>query len=331
MSDEKIHQPHDKLFKAGFGDPVNAAGLLQWQLPAAISEKIDWDQLRLEPGSFIDSHYRHNESDLLFSAPLAGVDCLIHVLFEHQITEDATLALRLLRYMVRIWELRLKSHPAQSHRLPVIIPVVLAQNAEVWRIRSDFASLLDVPNGMDGDLRVFIPDFTFRLIQLAALPFDAIRGTPAGIMIMRTMKAERAAKLLADPVWDESLLVRIPRETFELLIRYILNADIDMDAFDGRVKSIQQSETRFTAMTLADQLREDGLQKGLQKGRQEGRQEGQIVAQQTAVIEALEIRFGQVSQGLSEAIQTIHDESGLRLLLKAAIQSASIEDFSKAL
>ncbi len=331
MSEDSIHQPHDKLFKAGFGDPVNAAGLLRWQLPAAVSSRIDWDQLRLEPGSFIDSHYRHNESDLLFSAPLAGVDCLIHVLFEHQITEDTTLALRLLRYMVRIWEMRLKNHPVESNRLPVIIPVVLAQNAEVWQIPSDFVSLLDVPPGMDEDLGVFIPDFTFRLIQLAAMPFDAIRGTPAGIMIMRTMKAERVAKLLADPVWDESLLVRIPRETFELLIRYILNADVDMEDFDGRVRSIQQAETRTAAMSLAEQLRQDGLQKGLQRGRQEGRQEGLVIAQQKAVIEALEIRFGQVSEGLRETIEAIHDESGLRWLLKAAIQSATIEDFSKAL
>jgi predicted transposase YdaD len=323
MSEDPIHQPHDKLFKAGFGDPVNAAGLLRWQLPAAISNRIEWDQLRLEPGSFVDSHFRHSESDLLFSAPLAGAECLIHVLFEHQITEDTTLAFRLLRYMVRIWEMRLKSHPAESNRLPVIIPVVLAQNAEVWRIPSDFVSLLDVPSGMDEELGVFIPDFTFRLIQLAALPFDAIRGTPAGIMIMRTMKAERVAKLLADPVWDESLLVRISRETLELLIRYILNADVDKNDFDGRVRSIQQAETRTTAMSLAEQLRQEGRQEGLQKGL--------VIAQQKAVIEALEIRFGQVSEGLREAIESIEDESGLRLLLKSAIQAASIEDFSKAL
>ncbi|MCX6880624.1 MAG: Rpn family recombination-promoting nuclease/putative transposase [Verrucomicrobia bacterium] len=78
MPDESLHQPHDKLFKAGFSDPVNAAGFLREEIPASIAGRIDWGQLRLEPGSFVDSHYRHTESDLLFSAPFGGAECLIY-------------------------------------------------------------------------------------------------------------------------------------------------------------------------------------------------------------------------------------------------------------
>ena len=139
MPEESIHQPHDKLFKAGFGDPANAAAFLRWEIPAALSAKIEWDQLQLEPGSFVDSHYRHTESDLLFSATLADSPCLLYLLFEHQITHEPTLALRLLRYMVRIWESSLRNHPAPA-KLPVILPIVLAQNAEVWDLSPHFAN-----------------------------------------------------------------------------------------------------------------------------------------------------------------------------------------------
>ena len=52
-------------------------------------------------------------------------------------------------------------------------------------------------------------------------------------------------------------------------------------------------------MTLADQLREEGLQEGLQEGRQEGLQEG--------IVEALEIRFGQIPEGLRDAVAGHHD------------------------
>ena len=219
MSDEPIHQPHDKLFKAGFSDPENAAGLLRHELPASISTHIAWDQLRLEPGSFVDSHYRHTESDLLFSAPLAGDQCLIYVLFEHQLALEPLLALRLLRYMTRIWEKHLKAKPS-SQLLPVILPVVLAQNADTWNLSPQFSALFHLPPAIAGELQAFVPDFTFRLLQLAALPFDAIRGTPSGIMILRTMKAERIAKLLDDSVWDEALITQIPKEIFESLVRY---------------------------------------------------------------------------------------------------------------
>ena len=326
MDEEDIHQPHDKLFKAGFSDPATAAGLLRWQLPDGVSRHIDWDRLQLEPGSFIDSHYRHSESDLLFSAPFADSECLIHVLFEHQIQEDPGLALRLLRYMVRIWEARLKSHP-DAPRLPPILPVVLAQNAEPWLLPQNFAALLDIPAGLAAEILPFTPDFAFRLIQLSAMPFDAIRGTPAGIMILRTMKAERLARLLADPVWDEALLVQIPREILELLIRYMLRADLDLEAFNARVHAIHQAELQRTTMTLADQL----LQKGRHEGRQEGRQEGRISSLRENVVDTLEIRFSRVPDGLRAHIEAITDESTLRTLHKAAVQAASIGDFARLL
>lgn len=190
MSDEPLHQPHDKLFKGAFGDPSTAAAFLRWEIPTALSASIDWERLRLEPGSFVDSHYRQSESDLLFSAPLGDSDCFIDLLFEHQLAPDPWIGLRLLRYQVRIWETWRKTHP-DSARLPVILLVVLAQNAEMWKISPRFAFLLDIPPSHAADLSEFIPDFTFRLIQLAGLDFEAIRGTPAGILTLRVMKVER--------------------------------------------------------------------------------------------------------------------------------------------
>ena len=101
MAEGGIHQPHDKLFKIGFGDPVNAAAFLSGQLPPALSGVIGWDELKPEAGTFVDSHYRHSESDLLFSVPVHGRPGLLYVLFEHQLKCDPWIALRLLRYMVR--------------------------------------------------------------------------------------------------------------------------------------------------------------------------------------------------------------------------------------
>ena len=309
-----LHQPHDKLFKASFSDPINAAAFLRLEIPLTLAEKIQWDQLELQPGSFVDSHYRHSESDLLFAAPFAGKECFVYFLFEHQTTGDSKLALRLLRYMVRIWESWVKRHP-QPSKMPVILPIVLAQNAEAWQLSPQFSALLDIPSGLQDELRPFVPDFTFRLIQLASLPFDAIRGTPAGIMTLRVMKAERLAQLLDDRVWDETLMMQLPRETLELLIRYMLRADIDMNAFDRKVAGITNPELQTTAMSLAQQLHQKGIEKGLQN----------------SVIEALEIRFDHVPSGLAEEIRGIHDEARLHQLLRAAIKSATLEAFSVAL
>ena len=303
--DSDIHHAHDKLFKAGFSDPSTAAAFLQSQLSPAIVSRIDWLRLQLQPGSFIDSQFRASESDLLFSAPLAGRPSLLYLLFEHQTTHDSLLPLRLLRYMVRIWENHLKAHDSDpSPKLPVILPIVLAQNAEVWNIDPHFAKLLDIPPDLACDLQPHIPDFLFHFIQLAEIPFEDIRGTPAGILILRTMKAERLSQLLADPVWDESLIVQLPRETFELLLRYILAADIDKTAFVNKVQAIQHSPTRHRAMTLAQQFRQEGRQEGHQEGRLEGRQEGEV----SLTLRLLRRKFPRIAAEAESLVRQLDEE-----------------------
>jgi predicted transposase/invertase (TIGR01784 family) len=104
MPDDSLHQPHDKLFIGGFSDPVTAAAFLQAELPVGVSGLIAWTDLKFQSGTFIDSQFRHSKSDLLFATTVAGKDCRVYLLFEHQSAPDPWLALRLLRYMVRIWE-----------------------------------------------------------------------------------------------------------------------------------------------------------------------------------------------------------------------------------
>jgi hypothetical protein len=62
---------------------------------------------------------------------------------------------------------------------------------------------------------------------------------------------------------------------------------------------------------------------GTGRGRQEAIQED--------ILETLTIRFEQVPDGLREAITAIHDPAHLRRLHRAAIQSATLEDFARSL
>jgi hypothetical protein len=322
MADDEIHQPNDKLFSATFRVPANTAALLRAEFPPAVAALVDWDRIQLLPGSFVDSQYRRSHTDLLFSAPISGRSGLIYVLFEHQSTPDRRLPLRLLRYLTRIWETHAGEHPA-TERLPVILPVVLSQNAEAWDIPTRLSGLLDVPESAAEDLRPFIPDFSFHDLQLAGMAFEAIPGTASGVLVLRAMKAERLGRLLDEAVWDDELIVSVPPEVFHLVLRYILGADIDKEAFETRLHSISDPEIRTTAMTLAQRYH--------QEGRQEGRQEGILKGRREDVLEALSIRFDHVPEGLREAVLAVADEESLRNLLRAAIRCESVEAFAKGL
>jgi predicted transposase YdaD len=65
--------------------------------------------------------------------------------------------------------------------------------------------------------------------------------------------------------------------------------------------------------------------------RQEGRQEGLIFSKQQDILEALEIRFDRVPEGLREEIESLDDAVKLQALLRAAIRSATLDEFAEAL
>jgi predicted transposase/invertase (TIGR01784 family) len=328
MSEEEgpVHQGNDKLFKVAFSDPLNTAALLRSELPPAIADAVDWEQLKILPGSFIDSQFRTSETDLLFSAAHHEHPCFFYLLFEHQTKLDPWISLKLLRYKSRIWEDYRKQNP-EAEKLPLIFPMVLAQNRTIWKVSTRFSALIDIPLEHVTDYAPYIPEFEYHLIQLAEKSYETIHGTATGVLILRAMKAGRLGELLHQALWDETLLSEVPERIYEMVLRYILGHDIDKDAFKSRVHNISNPNTRSTAMTLAQQFRQEGLQEGLQ----EGRQEGFVLSRQQDVLEVLEIRFGLIPEGLKEAVESIQEEDRLRALHRTAVQCADVESFAKHL
>ncbi len=107
------------------------------------------------------------------------------------------------------------------------------------------------------------------MIQLATLPFDQIVGTPLGVAVLRVMKAARMNALLSDEVWDIAVLENLTLDEYEVIVRYIFSADLDREAVKSRVAMLSSERLRTKAMSVADQLK--------QEGKQEGRQEGVLV------------------------------------------------------
>ncbi|MGH1340374.1 MAG: Rpn family recombination-promoting nuclease/putative transposase [Nannocystales bacterium] len=112
--------PHDALFKTIFGQPEHAAAELQHILPGHIAARIDWSSLTPQPGTYVDEELADQHSDLLFSAATRPSEepVFVYVLFEHQSTAQPRMALRLLRYMVRIWTRHASEYPKDP--LPLI-------------------------------------------------------------------------------------------------------------------------------------------------------------------------------------------------------------------
>jgi len=65
----------------------------------------------------------------------------------------------------------------------------------------------------------------------------------------------------------------------------------------------------------------------LQEGRKEGLQEGSLTQARESVIEALEIRFGEISNDLRERITALDNLRSLKDQLRRAITVSSIDQF----
>ena len=329
MPDESLHQPHDKLFRATFSNPKNAAAFLRHHLDAPIPALVDWNSLSLLPGSFIDSRMKGSEADLLFSAKIGTSDALFYILWEHQRSEAPLMGLRLLSYMVRIWKRQIRES-GPSAKLAPILPLVLAQDKDRWKTSTHFHELFAFPQSDWEAIRACTPDFAFRLLQLVDLSYEDIHGTPEGILTLRSLKAEPLDELLHNLVWDNAVITGVSHEAVERFFRYVLNANVDTHAFQEKVKHQQSKHLTELAMTLADRFREEGLQKGRQEGRKEGRQEG-VTSLQKALVEVLEVRFGFVPRGLAETLSAISDLDSLKTLHKIALTCLDLESFTSKL
>jgi predicted transposase/invertase (TIGR01784 family) len=96
--------PRDAVFRRVFGVPANAASQLRAVLPPDVTARLDLRRLARVQGSFVDADLTWRHTDLLFSAQLDGHDAFVYLLVEHQSSDDPLMALRLLRYVTRIWD-----------------------------------------------------------------------------------------------------------------------------------------------------------------------------------------------------------------------------------
>lgn len=322
MTEDPIHQPNDKLLKATFSVPENARAFFANHLPQSLAAAIDWNSLALEPCTFINPQLASSESDLLFRVKLNESEAFLYLLFEHQSSEDPRMALRLLTYILRIWE-RFVNNALPSAKLPAVLPVVLAQGKRPWKTSPRLADMIDIPPGLEALLRPWQPALMYYLLELLRIPYEGIAGTPEGILTLRALKAEPVNELLSDPLWDESLLFSISEDALERLLRYILNAELQVPALKERIAKIQAAPLKTKAMTLADRLREEGKQEGKEEGKLEGKRE--------SVLRALEIRHGGYPEGIREAMDGVNDPAILDGLLESAFRSDSLEEFAQKL
>ena len=248
---------------------------------------------------------------------------LAHI--EVQTQRDSTLPRRLFDYHY---------HIERRHRCRVITFVILGDLSPSWR-PGQFSS--DVP-----PLGMSLGYLSLKLIDLELkLELPRFRGNPVAMVVRAHLAALRTRHDLEARYTQRVALVRrLYEEGFSRKDVVFIHGLIDRLMILPRPLMIRFRQELFTIekdknMPYVDTLtrmslqegRQKGRKEGLQEGRQEGREEGSLAQARESVIEALEIRFGEVQPELVERINALDNLPTLKAQHRRAITVPSLEQF----
>jgi predicted transposase/invertase (TIGR01784 family) len=269
--------PHDALFKAAFGQPELARSELELVLPTAVKAHLDLTTLQVCPGSFVDEALRHAHADLLYRVRVrGGSEALVYVLFEHQSTFDPRMALRLLQYLVRVWEAWERDHPGT--RLPVVIPVVLCHDPGGWRAAPEFASMLDANPELLAALGPYQPLFQFVLDDLEAYSLETLAARElhalALLVELAFWAARSGARLRQVAPKMASIAAKLVRDArarsllTQLYVYVLRDAPPDVETAEVRaiLKQVAGPQGQEDLVNAGEQLIAEGIERGRTEG-----------------------------------------------------------------
>ncbi len=277
--------PHDALFKAAFGQPDLARSELELVLPVEVQAHLDLATLELSPGSFVDDELRHAHTDLLYRVRTrTDSDAFVYLLMEHQSTFDARMPLRLLRYMVRVWDRWERDHP--TGKLPIVLPVVLHHDRDAWHAAPEFASVLDASPDLLAAVGPFQPLFRFVLDDLATLSLEALSSRKLHaltLMVELAFWASRSLRRLQEAAPRMGAIVsELARDArarmllTQLYVYLLRDAPANVETEDVRaiLEQIAGPQGKEEIVNAGERLIEQGRAEGLAKGQAEGQAEG---------------------------------------------------------
>jgi hypothetical protein len=248
---------------------------------------------------------------------------LVHV--EVQSHSDRRLPQRLYRYYCRIrdrYDRRVVSLAVLADASPRFRPGPFEEETLGCRVRFEYPSC--------------------KLLDLDRAQLE-LENNPAAVVILAHRTAQERRR---DPVQREASKWALTRPLYERgyskediqelfrVIDWLVQLPAEQEVEFRRKIAEYEAQKHMPYITSIERMgreegRQQGLQQGLAQGRQEGRQEGFVAARQKAVLDALEIRFGEAAGAIRPRIEAVQDQAQLRALLKSAIQSGSIEEFAR--
>jgi hypothetical protein len=306
-------------------------------------DRIDFDRMGLVKTTFIRRDFRHVESDVVLTAPLLDrrgrrtrKKLLIYVLIEHQSEPDRLMPLRILDYVVQIFNFQLRqwtrSHDSASTvRLQPVLPIVFYTGTRHWKSPGVLTDLVESGDQFR-DITPLLQPLYVNLPELSAETLDETGGDFGCVLRViqqRKARPREFEQLLEQVVKRLELMPDEQRSRWLDLLSY-LHALVYHErqsaehkaltrAIERSVESDDHRQEVFNmSQTIADELIEKGMQKGEQKGKLNSLQ--QILSLQ------LRERFGEQAEAVAALVERTKDVAQLERWLKQFATATTLEE-----
>ena len=271
----KIQNVHDKFFKETFSRIDVASNFLEELLDEKFVKKLNLNTLTMDSNSFVDEELEEHFADILYTCEYGDKSKVrIALLYEHKSYKEDYPHWQLNQYMLNVW----KSGFKQNKEKPIpVIPIILYHGKEKWV----YQSMTSYFENLDEDLKKYIPDFEYHLINLNNIQDKQITNfknkfLSISALLFKHSRYKKYVKKIENNLVELLKLVDNQANNFftTSVVLYIQNTD-DL-TFLELITIFTKVSTNLnnSVMTTAEQLISQGFNQGISQGINQGINQG---------------------------------------------------------
>ena len=265
MKDKK---PHDSAYKYLFKNKRIFLQLLKSFVYEDFINEIKLEHLELFDKSFISDELLDRESDLIYKIHYKDKEYFIYILLEFQSTLDKSIPIRLLSYIMLLYDLIYKE--SRAGLLANIFPIVLYNGKDDWNIPLNINELINknIPAR-------YVPSFEYYLIVEKDIPdetLDKLSNLVAAVVYLEKQDEPEKLSAVVDKIvkfiQDEEI---VDIRMFTNWLKKMFRSEMKSEEID-KIRDIQEAKSMLTQ--LAEKIEQKGIEKGKLEGKIEGKTEG---------------------------------------------------------
>ena len=320
------HRIYDKTLKELFSRPEIVKNFMQGFVGEEFVNDIDFSRIEKKNTSYITKTFKDRYTDLVIKLNMTGGKCAyLYILFEFQSTIDKLMPLRILNYMLLLYEDLIKQKEISiDDPLPPVFPVVLYTGTTTYNASTRIEDLIALPYKR---LQRYVPTFEHYLVTLRSKPREelkrmtALDNMIAGLFYLLTAGTEKemkeAEKFVSDRIDYASEFGRF----YVIWIRkYLKHRGI-------KIKVHTKEGGKIMLETVVAKIREEKIKKAID----ESISKGIAIGKQESILNILRKKFTEIPNSIETKIKGIRSVEKLENILLSILDISSIEELKKYL